>query len=484
MTDNGPRLLEMAAGDALFLVILLVVAAAGVALVLWSRRRSASAGPRVRAADAAASRDTDEETPEPEAEPEPEPEPRPAPRRGPKQAPLPAPAPESRQTSRSAAAAAPQPRPAERFAAASAPRPVRAPHPQSAPAATPSRPQQRAAAEPSRKPGLLERAAAAEAPPAAPEKPAAPVSPTDLLAAGKTLEEGLEKTRSQGFVSRLAGLFKKELDQQIEAQLEEVMLTSDIGVKTAQKLLQGIKEELSRSQLKDPAVVWKYLRKEVLGIVSVPLKPPAATAPGQPRVIAVIGVNGTGKTTSIGKLAARFTRAGQKVLLVAADTFRAAAGEQLEIWANRVGAQCHRGPEGQDPASVAFDGIQKGVAAGVDVVIVDTAGRLHTRKNLVEELKKILRVCGKALPGAPHETLLVLDATIGQNAVSQADIFRGEVGVDGIILSKLDGTAKGGVVIGICDALSIPVAYVGVGEKVEDLRPFSPSEFVQGLFGA
>jgi len=339
-------------------------------------------------------------------------------------------------------------------------------------------------------PGLLQRGSVAPVPPKETEKVAElepkeqkPADVRELLVAGRTLSDGLEKTRSQGFVSRLSSLFKKEIDPHLEERVEEVLLTSDIGVKTAQKLLAGIKAELSRSQMKDTGAVWQYLRKEVGSIVSLAPAPSRTPEPGKPLVVAVIGVNGTGKTTSIGKLAARYVKAGRKVLLVAADTFRAAAGEQLEIWAGRVGAECFRGPEGQDPASVAFDGIQKAIAVGADVVMVDTAGRLHTRKNLLEELAKIIRVCGKALPGAPHETLLVLDATIGQNAVQQADIFRGQVGVDGIILSKLDGTAKGGVVIGICDALSLPVKFVGVGEKTEDLQPFSPSEFVDGLFG-
>lgn len=348
----------------------------------------------------------------------------------------------------------------------------------------------------SRKRGLKEAAeeAAEEAPETAPApepdheravtvKERAPDEP--LLAVGRTIGDGLEKTRKQGFVSRLAGVFRKELDEGLEDRIEEVLLTSDIGVKTAARLMSGIKAALSRAEMKDPSVVWSYLHKEVGEILTG-----AGGSGGDgravsegPHVVAVVGVNGTGKTTTIGKLSARYMKEGKKVAMVAGDTFRAAAGEQLEIWSTRVGATFHRGGESQDPASVAFDGIRKAGEEGADVIMVDTAGRLHTKKHLLDELKKIIRVCGKAQPGAPHETLLVLDATTGQNAIQQADIFRDEVGVTGIVLTKLDGTAKGGVIIGICDTLGIPVKYVGVGEQVEDLQPFSADEFVNGLFG-
>ncbi len=313
-----------------------------------------------------------------------------------------------------------------------------------------------------------------------PEEPAKP-----LLQVGRTIGDGLEKTRKQGFVSRLAGVFKKELDEGLEDRIEEVLLTSDIGVKTADRLMSGIKAELSRAEMKDPSVVWSYLKKEVGDILTGvgSSGPGGETAADGPHVIAVVGVNGTGKTTTIGKLSARYMNEGKKVAMVAGDTFRAAAGEQLEVWSTRVGATFHRGGENQDPASVAFDGIRKAGEEGAEIIMVDTAGRLHTKKHLLDELKKIIRVCGKAQPGAPHETLLVLDATTGQNAIQQADIFRDEVGVSGIVLTKLDGTAKGGVIIGICDTLGIPVKYVGVGEQVEDLQPFSADEFVSGLFG-
>jgi fused signal recognition particle receptor len=196
----------------------------------------------------------------------------------------------------------------------------------------------------------------------------------------------------------------------------------------------------------------------------------------------VVGVNGSGKTTTIGKLAAKLRAGGHSVLLGAGDTFRAAAGEQLEVWAERVGVPVVRGKEGADPASVCFEAVQRGAAEGAEVVVCDTAGRLHTKAPLMEELKKVKRVVGKAAEGAPHEVLLVLDATNGQNAIAQARQFHEALGVTGIVLTKLDGTAKGGVVIGICDELRIPVRYVGVGETVADLRPFAPREFVEALF--
>lgn len=315
--------------------------------------------------------------------------------------------------------------------------------------------------------------------------PAKPDAATGgLLPAGRTISQGLEKTRKQGFVARLSGLFRKELDVDIEQRIEEVLLTSDIGVKTAQKLLAAIKEKLDRDDLKDAAAVWGLLRREVKALLHSNEGTSGLTVTDEkPWVIAVVGVNGTGKTTTIGKLAAKYRKAGKGVMMVAADTFRAAAVEQLAIWAKRSDAGFHRGEEGQDPASVAFDGIKAGIAAGVDVILIDTAGRLHTQKNLVEELKKIIRVCGKACEDAPHETLLVLDSTTGQNAIQQATIFGGAVGIQGIVLTKLDGTAKGGVVIGICDQMQIPVRFIGVGEQVEDLLPFDADAFLSGLFG-
>jgi fused signal recognition particle receptor len=305
--------------------------------------------------------------------------------------------------------------------------------------------------------------------------------------AGRTLAAGLERTRG-GFMARLNQLFAggKPVDDAVLADLEEVLFTADIGVRTATKLLESARERVKRKELSDADRLKGVLREEIARILTLdgagggasPLEP----GPARPWVIMVVGVNGSGKTTTIGKLAAKLRAAGHSVLLGAGDTFRAAAGEQLEIWAARVGAPVVRAKEGTDPASVCFEAVQRGVAEKADVVVCDTAGRLHTKTPLMEELKKVKRVLGKAAAGAPHEVLLVLDATNGQNAIAQARQFHEALGVTGIVLTKLDGTAKGGVVIGICDELRIPVRFVGVGETVADLKPFAPKEFVEALF--
>ena len=305
--------------------------------------------------------------------------------------------------------------------------------------------------------------------------------------AGRTLAAGLEKTRG-GFMARLQGIFggSRQVDESTLAEMEEILFTADIGVKTATSLLEGARERVKRRELDDPSRLKAALRQEISRIVS--LGGPAGAnrefivGPSRPLVIMVVGVNGSGKTTTVGKLAAKLGQAGHRVLLGAGDTFRAAAGEQLEVWADRVGAPVVRGKDGSDPASVCFEAVKRGVEEKVDVVLLDTAGRLHTKLPLMEELKKVKRVVDKALPGAPHEVLLVLDATNGQNAIAQARQFHEALGVTGIALTKLDGTAKGGVVIGISDELRIPVRYVGVGEKVADLRAFDPDEFVDALF--
>jgi fused signal recognition particle receptor len=306
--------------------------------------------------------------------------------------------------------------------------------------------------------------------------------------AGKTLAAGLEKTRG-GFMARINALFAggAVVDDAVLADLEEVLFTADIGVKTATKLLEAARERVKRRELSDPERLKGALRDEVARILALDgadgaAAPALRVGEARPWVVMVVGVNGSGKTTTIGKLAAKLAAAGHSVLLAAGDTFRAAAGEQLEVWAERVGAPIVRGKEGADPASVCFEAVQRGAAEKVDVVLCDTAGRLHTKLPLMEELKKVKRVIGKAAEGAPHEVLLVLDATNGQNAIAQARQFHEVLGVTGIALTKLDGTAKGGVVIGICDELRIPVRYVGVGETVADLRPFVPREFVEALF--
>jgi fused signal recognition particle receptor len=304
--------------------------------------------------------------------------------------------------------------------------------------------------------------------------------------AGRTLAAGLERTRG-GFMARLNALFAggKLVDDAVLADLEEVLFTADIGVRTATKLLESAREKVKRRELSDADRLKAVLREEIARILALdgaPAGPPLAIGAARPWVQMVVGVNGSGKTTTIGKLAAKLRASGHSVLLAAGDTFRAAAGEQLEIWAERVGAPVVRGKEGSDPASVCFEAVQRGAAEKADVVICDTAGRLHTKTPLMEELKKVKRVIGKAAAGAPHEVLLVLDATNGQNAIAQARQFHEALGVTGIVLTKLDGTAKGGVIIGICDELRIPVRFVGVGETVADLKPFAPKEFVDALF--
>jgi fused signal recognition particle receptor len=295
------------------------------------------------------------------------------------------------------------------------------------------------------------------------------------------LESGLARTRA-GWVSRLGGLFtgKKEIEPALVDEIEKVLLTADIGVRTSQKLLEEIRGSLGKKELKDPAAVWTFLRRRTAEILTVDA-PPLDLGISKPFVLLVIGVNGSGKTTTIGKLAAKLRDQGKSVLLAAGDTFRAAATEQLEIWGSRVGAPVVRGKEGADPSSVLFEAVKRAKSENVDVVIADTAGRLHTKTNLMEELQKVRRVIGKAHEGAPHETWLVIDSTSGQNAIAQAQMFTQAMAVTGIVLTKLDGTAKGGVILGIADQLKIPVRYIGVGERVDDLRDFDPEAFVEAL---
>lgn len=301
--------------------------------------------------------------------------------------------------------------------------------------------------------------------------------------AGQTLAAGLAKTKREGFMGRLAGLFggaPKPVDEAVLAELEEVLFTADIGVKTASRLVEHAREK-AKSKTLGSAELKDVIRDEVKTIVALKGNHQLGGG-GPPHVIMVVGVNGAGKTTTIGKLAAKATAQGKKVLLAAGDTFRAAAAEQLDVWAVRANAELVKGKDEADPASVVFEAVKQGVEKKVDLVIADTAGRLHTKANLMEELKKVRRVIDKACPGAPHEVLLVLDSTNGQNAIMQARQFHDAVGITSIALTKLDGTAKGGVIIGICDELKVPVSWVGVGEQVADLRPFEPKEFVEALF--
>jgi fused signal recognition particle receptor len=293
---------------------------------------------------------------------------------------------------------------------------------------------------------------------------------------------GLAKTKA-GWIARLGQLFvgKREIDPSLVEEIEKVLLTADIGVRTSQKLLDEIRSSLSKHELSDPTAIWTYLKKRSIEFLKVE-GPRVDFAKFKPFVLLIIGVNGSGKTTTIGKLASNLIAEGKKVLLAAGDTFRAAATEQLEVWGERAGAVVVRGKEGSDPSSVIFDGIKRAINEGIEVVIADTAGRLHTKTNLMEELQKVRRVVGKALEGAPHETWLVIDSTSGQNAIAQAQIFTQAMSVTGIVLTKLDGTAKGGVILGITDQLKIPVRYIGIGERVEDLREFDAEEFVEALY--
>jgi fused signal recognition particle receptor len=292
---------------------------------------------------------------------------------------------------------------------------------------------------------------------------------------------GLQKTRG-GFVAKLASLFKgKQIDASTMDHLEEVLLTADIGVKTSQKIFESLKKELSKDELTDEKKIWASIRAQshnILDVGAAPLDLDRA----KPLVILMIGVNGVGKTTTIGKLASKYTAAGKKVLLAAGDTFRAAATEQLVVWGDRTSTPVVKGKEGGDPSSVIFDAVKKAQAEGYDVVLADTAGRLHTKTNLMDELQKVRRVTQKAMETAPHETFLVLDSTTGQNAIEQARLFQQAMQISGIVMTKLDGTAKGGVILGICDELKVPVRYIGIGEKVEDLREFDVDDFVAALY--
>ena len=299
------------------------------------------------------------------------------------------------------------------------------------------------------------------------------------------LSQGLARTKGR-LVSGVDDLFrgKKEVDEELWRKLEELLITSDVGVKTALRLLEEMRSEAEREELADPSRLRELLEERVaLLLADCAGRLPEVPKSG-PLAIMVVGVNGAGKTTTIGKLAARYTAAGHKVVLAAGDTFRAAAIEQIQVWGRRSGAQVVKHEEGSDPAAVAHDGVTAGIARGADVVICDTAGRLHSKAGLMGELSKVHRVVGKVLDGAPHETLLVLDSTNGQNAIAQAREFSAAVGVTGIVLTKLDGTARGGVILGIADELDVPVKLIGIGEAVDDLRDFEPASFVQALFSS
>jgi fused signal recognition particle receptor len=296
------------------------------------------------------------------------------------------------------------------------------------------------------------------------------------------LKAGIQKTRS-GLVDRLEDVLsgKKEIDADLLEELEYTLITADIGVRTVEEILERIRTQVDRKLTADALEIRNLIREQLLEILRASETPMRVVATA-PAVVMVVGVNGAGKTTTIGKLANRFLGEGRKVLLCAADTFRAAAIEQLEVWAQRANVDMIRQKTGADPSAVVFDSLQAAKARGVDYVIIDTAGRLHTKENLMAELDKMRRTCQRVLPGSPHEVWLVLDATTGQNGLEQARKFTETSGVTGIILTKLDGTAKGGVVVAIARELNLPIRFIGVGEKIDDLLPFEPEKFVASLF--
>ncbi|MBF0519006.1 MAG: signal recognition particle-docking protein FtsY [Nitrospirae bacterium] len=295
-----------------------------------------------------------------------------------------------------------------------------------------------------------------------------------------SLKTGLKKTREALFMD-VETLFsgKAVTEETIEA-FEEILFTSDIGVKSTTEIIEGLKEEYKAGKIKKTDDIKVFLKSTMTAILGMPQ--PFVLYRERPFVVFCLGVNGVGKTTTIGKLAMKAVSEGHSVILAAADTFRAAAIEQLDVWATRAGASIVKHQHGSDPAAVAYDAVEAAKARGIDLVIVDTAGRLHTKTHLMEELKKIKRVIGKSVPGAPHETLLVLDATTGQNALSQAKLFNEAVGVTGIALTKMDGTSKGGIVLAIKKELNIPIRLIGVGEKIGDYQDFIPGEFASALF--
>lgn len=297
------------------------------------------------------------------------------------------------------------------------------------------------------------------------------------------LKKGLAKTR-ETFTNKIEKLIigYADIDDDLLDELEETLIMSDVGVKTTERLMADVRNGIKKKDINTPEDLKPFLAEKISEILSTGSDETRIASAG-PTVLLVIGVNGVGKTTTIGKLAAYYKEQGKSVMLAAADTFRAAAIDQLQIWGDRTGVPVIRHEEGSDPAAVAFDAVKAARARSIDVLIIDTAGRLHTKSNLMEELKKINRVIQREIAEAPHETLLVLDATTGQNAISQADLFQKAAAITGIVLTKLDGTAKGGVIIGLKSELSMPVKWIGVGEGVDDLRPFIAKDFARALFG-
>ncbi len=298
----------------------------------------------------------------------------------------------------------------------------------------------------------------------------------------QSLKQGLSKTRNSltgGIDNLIHG--KAQLGPELVDEVEEALLLADVGVQTTQRIIDELNRKIGEARIRDREGMLDHLRQMMIRLLETHQKEWDDSA-HSPFVVLMVGVNGSGKTTTIGKLAQRWHNEGKKVMLTAGDTFRAAAVEQLQMWADRIGIACVRQNSGADPSAVAFDGVQAAVARKMDIVIVDTAGRLQTNLNLMEELKKVKRVIGKVLPDAPHETLLVLDATIGQNSISQARQFHEALKIDGLVMTKLDGTSRGGVLINISQELNLPVRFVGIGEKAEDLQEFKAELFVRALF--
>ncbi len=316
-------------------------------------------------------------------------------------------------------------------------------------------------------------------PPTENSQETAPETPTGFFT---YMRQRLQKTR-QTLVDQIDRLVlgKKEIDEDVLEELEEILITSDLGVDTTQKLIASLEAKLHRRELVDADRLRFHLRDEIRRFLQV--EAPALDVSGhKPFVIMAVGVNGVGKTTTLAKMAYQYKKGGLGVMLVAADTFRAAAIEQLTTWAERVGADLVKQSSGADPAAVVYDAMAAAQARGVDVVLIDTAGRLHTKVNLMEELKKVKRVISRQMASAPHEVLLILDATTGQNAISQTRLFRQELAVSGLVLTKLDGTAKGGIVVGVCQEFLIPIRFIGLGEGLDDLKEFDPEQFIAALF--
>ncbi len=299
----------------------------------------------------------------------------------------------------------------------------------------------------------------------------------------KKLTSGLSKTKDSLFtrIKSAVGL-RKKIDRELLDDLEEILITSDIGVETTLKVLDSLTEKAAEKGYDSEEDVFQLLKESLLDLFPANSNSSIFALSDKPQVIMIVGVNGTGKTTSIAKIARRFVSDGKLVTMAAADTFRAAAIDQLQIWADRVGCRIVKGKEGGDSASVAFDSVKSAEARGEDVVVIDTAGRLHTKTNLMEELRKVKRVVTKAKEAAPHHTLLVIDGTTGQNALQQVETFKKVLDIDGIIVTKLDGTAKGGVVFSIVDRFQLPVVLIGLGEQMDDLDEFEPADFVEALF--